>query len=139
MHKMREVVIPSFMTVSEGSCKINDTFKVGECGHQANCRLFKPCCHGEILWCLETRSRQSKCLSKKSHFKANHPPKADICGRDCSSKCIQSLLPLKPTKDDSVRDEATTQQGQSEGQKELVEKIDLMGYGIGVWMTKKGM
>ena len=47
-------------------CKIDDTFKMHECSHWANYRLFRPHRHSEIVWHLETRSRQNKWLSKKS-------------------------------------------------------------------------
>ena len=43
------------------------------------------------------------------------------------ANAILDLLALKPTEDSSVRSEATTQQGQSDSQKELLKKNDLTG------------
>ena len=40
---------------------------------------------------------------------------------------ILAVLALRPTKNDFVSIEATTQQGQSESKKELLEKNDLTG------------
>ena len=58
----------------EGSCKIDDTFKMCECGLQSKHRVFGPHCHGQIFRHPETKSMQMKCLSKKSQCKANQSP-----------------------------------------------------------------
>ena len=54
-------------------------------------------------------------------------PKWTAVGEVGVTNAIPSLLVLKSTEDDSVRDKVTTQQGQSEDQRELLKKIDLIG------------
>ena len=85
---MREVVIPPWVTIMvKAVAKLMTHSKQVNVVIMLNCRLFEPLCHGQILWCIETGNKQSKCLPRKSQCKANHSPSVDYCGRDCSGKC----------------------------------------------------
>ena len=51
------------------------------------------------------------------------PPKWTVVGEITVSNAIPGLSTPKPTVDDYVKGEATAQHGQSESQKECLEKI----------------
>ena len=84
---MREVVIPPFTTtVVKGIAKV---MTHSECMNVVieQIMAIQTTLPQLILWWLEARSRQDKCLFKKSLCKANHSSKVDCCGRNCSGKC----------------------------------------------------
>ena len=125
---MRDVVIPPFVTVMvKGVAKLTTHSKymnvviepiVGYLDHIAMARsyeILRPGI-GKINVCLRNHSAKQITL-----------PKQTVVGEIAVANAIPSLLTLKPTEDDSLRDKASTQQGQSESQKEPLKKIDLTG------------
>ena len=120
---MREVVSPPFMTIMvKGVTKLMTHSKhvnvvvkpiMGYSDHTVTARfhgILRPGV-GKINVCLRNHSTQQITL-----------PKWTAVGDIAAANAIPSLLAPKPTKGDSVRDEATILQGQSKGQRECLEK-----------------
>ena len=125
-----EVIIPPFVTIMvKGVSKLTTHSKhknvviepiVGYLGHIATARSYGilQLGVGKLNVCLRNHSA-NKSLSQSRL----------LWGEIAVANAFPSLLALalKPTEDDSIRGKVTNQQGQSEGKRELLEKIDLTG------------